>query len=117
MAEGMVQGYRQKKVIFRVYQVIWYVLGVIESLLAFRFMLKLLAANPLSGFTNFIYTSTALIVLPFKNIFPATVAEGSVLEWSVIIAAIVYLIGAYGLVQLFQLIKPTSPEEVEQKLD
>ena len=40
-----------------------------------------------------------------------------VFEWSTLIAMAVYAILAYGLVALFQLIKPTNPEEVEQNVD
>ena len=43
------------KPLFKGTQVVWYVLSVIEVILAFRFMLKLLGANPEAGFTSFIY--------------------------------------------------------------
>jgi hypothetical protein len=38
--------YEKKKTIFRVNQIIWFILGLIEVLLAFRFVLRLLGANP-----------------------------------------------------------------------
>ena len=41
------------KPLFKGTQVVWYVLSVIEVILAFRFMLKLLGANPEAGFTKF----------------------------------------------------------------
>ncbi len=109
--------YAQKKAIFRAYQIIWYVLGVIEVLLIFRFVLKALGANPFSGFTNLIYTLSNPLALPFSGILTTPVVSGSVFEWSTLIAAVVYAILAYGLVQLFQLIKPTNPTEVQQKVD
>lgn len=108
--------YNKKKAIFRMYQVIWYVLGVVEVLLGFRFVLKALGANPASGFTDLIYSLSNPLVQPFRGIFPTAVAEGSVFEWSTIVAAIVYLLVAYGLVKLFQLVKPTTPQEVEEKV-
>src|SRR5689334_17719584 len=74
--------YETKKVIFRAYQVIWYILGVIEVLLAFRVILKLLAANPGSAFTSFIYTVSDPFALPFAGIFGIARAGGSLLEWS-----------------------------------
>lgn len=109
--------YETKKVIFRSYQVIWYFLGVVEVLLAFRLILKLLGANPLNGFTNFIYTISDLFALPFSGILRTTASSDLVLEWSTLIAMAVYAIIAYGIVALFQLLKPTSPEEVEQTVD
>jgi uncharacterized protein YggT (Ycf19 family) len=109
--------YAKKKALFRTYQVIWYVLGVIEALLVFRIILKALGANPTSGFTNLIYTLSNPLALPFKGIFQTAVVQGSVFEWSTIIAGIVYAVLAYGLIQLFQLVKPTNPQEVDQKVD
>ncbi len=43
--------------------------------------------------------------------------EGSVFEWSTIVAGFVYAVVAYGLIQLFQLVKPTNPQEVEEKVN
>ena len=57
--------YQAKKAIFRSYQVIWYLLGVIEVLLGFRVLLKLLGANVQSGFTSFIYSVSSPFALPF----------------------------------------------------
>ncbi|MDO8269898.1 MAG: hypothetical protein Q7T54_04485, partial [Candidatus Levybacteria bacterium] len=42
--------YEKKKTIFRFNQIIWYVLGVIEVLLVFRLVLKVLGANAYVGF-------------------------------------------------------------------
>jgi hypothetical protein len=109
--------YEKKKVIFRAYQVIWYILGVIEVLLLFRIILKALGANPFSGFANLIYTLSNPLALPFRGIFQSGVVEGSIFEWSTVIAGVVYAIIALGIVQLFQLIKPTNPHEVEQKVN
>jgi hypothetical protein len=116
-AELPLKTYQKKKVIFRAYQIIWYVLGVIEVLLAFRIILKALGANPASGFTNLIYSLSDPLSLPFSGILRVTVAQGSVFEWSTLIAGVVYFIVAYGLVQLMQLVKPTNPVEVEQNVD
>lgn len=109
--------YQKKKVIFRAYQVIWYILGVVETLLFFRVILKLFAANPLSGFVNFIYTLSNPFALPFYGIFRISASQGSILEWTTLFAMIVYLILAYGLVELMKFIKPVSPQEVRETVD
>src|SRR3989344_7198484 len=106
--------YKTKKMIFRTYQVIWYILGVVEILLFFRFLLRFIGANPSSGFTNGIYTLSAPFALPFGGIVPATINGNSVFEWSTLIAMAVYAVIAWGIVELFQLIKPVNPNEVEQ---
>lgn len=109
--------YEKKKVIFRVYQLVWYVLGVIEVLLVFRVVLLMLGANRGSGFVNLIYALSAPLAQPFRGIFGITATGGNVFEWTSLVAMVVYAVVAYGLVQLFQLIKPTTPEEVEQTVD
>ncbi len=109
--------YQTKKMIFRSYQVVWYILGVIEVLLAFRIVLKLLGANPLSGFANFIYAISGPFAGPFAGILETSQNSDLVLEWSTFIAMAVYAIAAYGIVEIFQLIKPTNQEEVEQNVD
>ncbi|MBI5018852.1 YggT family protein [Candidatus Gottesmanbacteria bacterium] len=109
--------YEAKKVIFRTYQIVWYILGVIEVLLTFRVILKLLGANPLSSFTNFIYAISDPFALPFAGILRTSASSGMLLEWSTLIAMTVYAIIAYGIVSLLQLIKPTTPQEVEHSVD
>ncbi len=106
-----------KKAIFRTYQFIWYILGVFEALLGFRFLLKAFAANPGTPFVQFIYSLSGGLVRPFTGIFPTASIEGSVLEWVSLVAIAVYAVVAYGLVHLFQLIKPVNPKEVEQVVD
>lgn len=106
--------YETKKTIFRFNQVIWYVLGVLEVLLAFRVVLKALGANPFIGFTSFIYTITNPLVGPFQGILGISVTGNSAIEWSTLIAATVYVCVAWGLVYLLDLIYPITPKDVEQ---
>jgi YggT family protein len=110
------KAYTKKKAIFRIYQVIWYILGIIETLLVLRFILKALGANAGSGFANLIYVLSAPLTAPFKGIFQTAVVQQNIFEWSTLVAGAVYALVAFGLVQLFQLIKPTTPQEVEQKV-
>ena len=109
--------YETKKAIFRTYQIIWYILGVIEVVLAFRIILKFLGANAYSGFTNFIYAVSSPFALPFSGILRTTVSSDIVFEWSTLIAMAVYAVVAYGIVALFQMVKPTNPQEVDQSID
>lgn len=107
--------FEKKKVIFRTNQVIWYILGIIEILLAFRVALRLFGAYP-SEFTNLVYYLSAPFAIPFRGILK-TSSEGAFIEWSTLIAMLVYLLLAYGLVNLLQFIKPVTPQEVEKKVD
>lgn len=108
--------YEAKATIFRIYQAIWYVLGVVETVIAARIFLKASGANPLSGFVNFVYSLSEPLIFPFKSMF-RTVVEGEfIFELSSFVAGLVYLILAIGLVELFQLLKPTTPQEVEENV-
>lgn len=50
-------------------RVIWLAGGIISLLLAFRFVLAALAANPGNGFVNFIYKVSHPFAAPFFGIF------------------------------------------------
>ena len=109
--------YEQQVAVFRIYQVVWYFLGLIESLLGLRVVLKAVGANPTSGFVSFIYSVSDPLIIPFVGIIRSSVSGISVMEWSTIIAMIVYLLLGYAIVQLFQLMKPVSTHEVEETID
>ena len=83
---------------------IYFIFGVLEFLLLFRLIFKLLGANPTSGFVSLIYSITQLFVLPFNGIFPLSTTEGAVttaiLEPSTLVAVVVYAILAWGIIQL-----------------
>jgi len=111
------QVFNKKKTIFRTYQIIWYILALVEILLGFRVALKALGANPLSGFTSLVYALSDPLTLPFRGILPNTISGASLFEWSTLIAAIVYALIAYGLIYIMQLVKPVTQKEVEQKVD
>ncbi len=105
--------YDKKKTIFRFNQIIWYILGLIEVLLIFRVTLKAVGANPSSGFTSLIYSITAPLAVPFSGILGVSITGNSLIEWSTIVAAIVYLCIAWGLIYLLDLIYPITPKDVE----
>lgn len=105
------------KSLFRGTQIVWYILGIIEVLLVFRFLLRLLGANPAAGFTSFIYTLSYPFATPFLNVFRVTQVEGSVFEWTTLLAMIVYWLIAAGLVRLFLMGRDVSTPEAASKLE
>jgi hypothetical protein len=106
------------KPLYRGTQVVWYILGIIEVLLAFRFVLKLLGANPGSGFTDFINGITYIFAAPFLSVFRSSkVIEGSVFEWTTLLAMFVYWIIAIAIIKLFLMSKTVSTPEAATKLD
>jgi len=103
--------------LYRGTQVVWYVLGILEAVLAFRFVLRLLGANPYAGFTHFIYTLSYLFVYPFQAVFRVTAVSGSVFEWSTLLAMLVYWLIALALIRLFVMSKPVTRPEATVKLE
>ena len=105
------------KPLYRGTQIVWYILGILEALLAFRLILKLLAANPTAGFSKFIYSVSYPFAAPFLNVFNATKIEGNIFEWTTLLAMLVYALIAWGLVKMFSMSKTVSTPEAAAKLD
>ncbi len=105
------------KPLYRGTQAVWYIVGILETLLVFRFCLKLLGANPDAGFSNFIYNVTYIFASPFLNVFNKTQVAGSVFEWTTLLAMLVYFIIALGIIKLFLIGKTVSTPEAAVKLE
>ena len=105
----------KKKTVTVVTSFIFYVVGVIDVLLAFRFILKMLGANPATWFVAFIYGSSGFLNAPFRGIFPTATTQGidttATVEPATIVAFFVYLVVAVGIVQLIKLLTSTNEEE------
>ncbi len=108
--------YETKKTIFRSWQIIWYVLAVVEVVIGFRVAFKAIGANPFSGFVSLIYAISDPLTIPFRGIIRSNVYGNSVIEWSSMIAALVYLLIAWGIISLIHMAKPVTPEEVEENV-
>jgi len=105
------------KPLYRGTQIVWYLLGLVEVLLAFRFVLKLFGANPEAAFTGFIYVLSGIFAAPFISVFRVTQVAGSVFEWTSLLAMFVYWVLAYGVIKLFLMGKTVSTPEAAVKLD
>lgn len=86
----------------------WFLLGIVNGLLAIRFVLRAIGANPAAGFTDFIYTITQALVAPFSGVIRSTVSGGAVIEWSTLLAMIVYWLLAWAIVSLVAMSRPTA---------
>lgn len=105
------------KPLYRGTQIVWYLLGLLEILLAFRFVLKLLGANAEAGFTSLIYGVTYIFTAPFLSVFSVSKVAGSVFEWTTLLAMFVYWVIALGIIKLFLMGKTVSTPEAAVKLD
>lgn len=88
--------------------IVYFLFGILEILLAFRFVLKLAGASTSSGFVSFVYDLSGVFAAPFKGIFHQSLAQGaettSVFEPSTLVAIIVYALVAWGIVKLIQIL-------------
>ncbi len=88
-------------------RVVWFIAGTLATLLAFRFFLILFGANSVNPFTNFIYAVTYPFAAPFFGIFSYTQEYGIArFEASTLLAILVYLLIALGIVKLITIRQP-----------
>lgn len=75
--------------------------GAVLTVLGIRFVFKLLGANPANDFVDWIYDTSAVLLQPFRGIFPTEVIERTyVLEFSTLFAMVVYAVAGYLLFAL-----------------
>lgn len=99
------------KPLFKSTQIIWYTLSLLEIALVFRFLLKFTGANPEAGFTGFVYNITWPFATPFLTVFPQSVVERSIFEWTTLLAMLVYYMIAFGIIRLLLLSRTVSTSE------
>lgn len=86
-------------------QLVYSIAGIVETLLAIRFVLALLGANVANGFVNFIYSVTSPLVSPFFGMFGTTMTLGiAKFEVETLVAMVIYALVAYlvaGILRAF----------------
>lgn len=82
-------------------RLIWFVAGVIITLLTLRFVFILLGANRGSGFVDFIYDVSHPFAAPFFGVFNYDLNYGeSQVELSTLVAIAIYALIAWGIAYL-----------------
>jgi ABC-type Co2+ transport system permease subunit len=77
------------------------IFGVIEAILAFRLIFKLLGANPENVFVNGIYTVTQPFVGIFEGIFPQISIKGTAgVEPATLIAMAVIILLSWAVMKI-----------------
>lgn len=85
-------------------RVVYYILGILMAVLAFRFVLSLLGANRDNVFAGLIYGISYPFVAPFFGLFGYRVQYGvSRFEIETLVAMAVYALLAYGIVKLIRI--------------
>src|SRR4030081_1297549 len=96
--------YRESTSSNRTIQVIWWVVGLIDTLIAIRFLLKLFGANP-APFVRFMYDLTWPFVAPFHGIFNTDQIGRSVFEPESLVAIAIYSLLGWGIVSLIRILR------------
>jgi len=104
------------KPLYRVSQIVWYIVGLAEVFLLLRFFMKLLGANPMAGFSQFIYGVTGVFAGPFYFVFPVSQSEGVTFEGSTLLAMAVYALFGWLIVKALVMSKPVTTAEANKKL-
>jgi hypothetical protein len=86
-----------------------YIFWVVETLIAIRVVLGLLAANPVAPFSALVYGLTWPFVVIFEGVFPSPVGHGHVLDAAALLALVIYPLVAWALVRLVQLRRRRGP--------
>jgi uncharacterized protein YggT (Ycf19 family) len=77
------------------------VFGVIEFLLTLRFLFKFFVANASTPFVAWIYVTSASLVAPFARIFPDLNLGGFVVDFTTLVALVVYALVSYLILEVF----------------
>jgi YggT family protein len=84
-------------------QISWAILSLLEILLGLRFLLKLIAANPTSGFAVFIYGITKQFIAPLALLVGTPTFGGMILEVTTLVAMAVYALFFWGVVSVIRI--------------
>ena len=96
---------------FKATQLVWLFFGTLETLIALRILLKLIAANPASPIAALIYGFTDLFLFPFAGLTVTPAVGSMVLELSSFFAMVVYALIAWAIERTIWVIfyRPRGP--------
>lgn len=99
------RGTERQRMIGKVNAFILILTAMLQMLLGFRFILKLMAANPANVFASFVYAFSDLFLFPFNTLIANPGAEGGfVLEVTTLIGMAVYALIAWLITRLIVII-------------
>ena len=90
--------------LFQLNRIMWSLLVFLEILLALRFILRLIEANPNSGFAMFMYGITGVFVGPFNGLIATPTSGGAPFEVTTLIAMAVYVLIFWGIAYVIRML-------------
>lgn len=98
---------RQLGSLRRTRYIVWFLVDLLVSLIALRFVLLLLGADTSTGFGNLILSITQPFVAPFLPLFAA---QGGRFELGDLVAIVVYLLAGWAINKLLTIVlAPRTP--------
>ena len=94
----------RRMTLFQITRIVWSILALLDILLGLRFILKLIAANPDSGFAVFIYGITGPFTAPFGGLIGTPTSGGMILEMTTLIAMAIYALVFWGVVSVMRIV-------------
>ncbi|MEP7205042.1 MAG: YggT family protein [Candidatus Saccharibacteria bacterium] len=87
-------------------RIVWFLVGIVVTLLLVRFILALLGANLENAFASFIYSLSDPFVYGFRGLLQVGQFQAGVsrLELETLIAALVYSLVGWGIVSAIRLL-------------
>lgn len=98
-------------------RLVWFVFGVIEVLIAIRFVLRLLGANGQAGFVRLVYGVSGVLMAPFSTMFRTQSVSGATFDWSALVAIVIYALIAWGLVALIRVVSPRRHAQTVERVE
>lgn len=92
---------------FRAAAFVGLIVGVVDIIVAARFLGKLFGASASSAFVNFIYEVSGPLVAPFQGIFGNGGNQANSFETADLVAIVVYAVIGWGIVMLIRIV--TAP--------
>lgn len=98
-------------------RIVMFVFGVIEVLIAIRFVFTLLGANAEAGFVKLVHDLSSVFMAPFDAIFNTQTVAGATFEWSALVAIAVYALIGWGIVALVRAASPRRHAETVERVE
>lgn len=111
------QGHDGRVATFKATQLIWLFLGILEGLLALRFVFKLIGVNEANTFASFLYGLTNVFLAPFSSLTGAPSTQGMTFEFTTLIAMFIYALIGWALERLIYVLfyRPRGPVSTQQR--
>lgn len=93
------------RAVFKAAEIVWFIVGLVTTILLVRFVLALLGANLQNAFASFMYSLSEPFVAPFRGLLQISQFQAGVSRFEIetLLAAFIYLLIGWGVVKAIEL--------------